>query len=266
MSITKRNKRVNSLLHQLKQKSALSIREIAKTLKVSEMTVRRDVQLLEEGGLVRVIHGGVIYVPGKLSSDRPKPASGHLYHLPTEETKMVDEKKRIGKKAAELLKPNDIVIIDSGSTTDYLVKAIPDDFPLTVICWATNILYEVQRKRNCQIIFAGGYYHENTMMFESPEGVELVRKNRANKVFFAAGGVHPKLGVTNTNQYAVGMKQASLEASLERILLVDSSKFGDIRPAYYAELDDFNKIITDEGITEEYRNIIENLGIELIIV
>ena len=266
MAVTKQNKRVNSLLHLLKQNNASSIKELADALKVSEMTVRRDVQILAESGLVRIIHGGVIYNPGKLNPEVFNEKSAPLYHLLQEETKRVDEKRLIGEKAAQLIKPNDIIIIDSGSTTDYLVKNIPPDMPLTVICWATNILAEAQKKQNWRIIFAGGYYHENTMMCESEEGVELIKKNRANKAFFAAGGVHPRLGVTNTNQYAVSMKRASITASLERILLVDSSKFGDIRPAYYAELEDFHAIITDRGITEDYRKVITGLGIELIVV
>ena len=116
------------------------------------------------------------------------------------------------------------------------------------------------------MIFAGGYYHDNSMMFESPEGVALIGRNRANKGFFAAGGVSDKLGVTNSNPYAVDIKQASLASSLEKILLVDSSKFGDIKPAHYAELTDFDSLITDDGIPDEYAELIEKLGIDLIVV
>ena len=116
------------------------------------------------------------------------------------------------------------------------------------------------------MIFAGGYYHDNSSMFESPEGVALINRNRANKGFFAAGGVSEKLGVTNSNPYAVDIKQAALASSLTKILLVDSTKFEDIKPAHYAEISDFDIVITDDGISEDYFNLIGSLGLELHVV
>jgi DeoR family deoxyribose operon repressor len=132
-----------------------------------------------------------------------------------------------------------------------------------VLCWALNILVEVHRRESCSIVFAGGSLHENSLVFESPEGVELIRRYRANKAFISASGISEKLGVTCTNTYETGVKKAAIRSSLERILVADSSKFGTIQPAYFADLSEITTVVTDEGIPAEYAEHIRTLGITL---
>lgn len=262
----KKNTRQYTILSVLQERNGIAVKELAEILAVSEMTIRRDLHDLEQQRAVQLFHGGVILDPEhqrpQIIIDKTNPR----YQLTAEDIRNADRKKRIGERAAELVEENDIIIIDSGSTTIHLAESLPAYLPFTGIFWALNILDAIKKKGNCSMIFAGGYYHDNSMMFESPEGVALIGRNRANKGFFAAGGVSDKLGVTNSNPYAVDIKQASLASSLEKILLVDSSKFGDIKPAHYAELTDFDSVITDDGIPGEYAELIEKLGIDLIVV
>ena len=103
-------------------------------------------------------------------------------------------------------------------------------------------------------------------MFESPDGISLIEKTRATKVFISASGIHDKLGVTCSNNYEVPTKCAIIGSSLERILLVNSDKFGKVKSSYFADLSDFNTIITDSGISQEWINYISQLNINLIIV
>jgi len=260
-NMDKKTERIGRILNALRIYQAITIRELAEALQVSEMTIRRDLRELSRDNAVKLIHGGAILNAGPEASS---PAS--IYSLVTEETLKIDEKKRIGQKAASLIEPQDIIIIDSGSTTEYLAKFIPESMPISVICYSLNNLFEISRKKIDKIIFAGGYFHGNIMMFESQEGVELIRKNRATKAFMAARGVSDKLGVTTANQYEIEMKKAALRSSLYNILLIDSSKFGKVGSAHYADLRDFSAIITDSGISQEYREIIEKLGIQLHVV
>jgi len=103
-------------------------------------------------------------------------------------------------------------------------------------------------------------------VFESPEAVEMIGRFRANKAFISASGVSERLGVTCTNTYEIEVKKASIRSSLGRILLVDSSKFGTIQAAYFADLREFTSVITDAGIPEDYAEHIRGLGIDLHIV
>ncbi len=260
----KRNKRLDEILQILKHKNAESIKRLSEALDVSQMTIRRDIRLLAERNLVESFHGGAIYNEDGAADGHESP--DHHYHLPTEGKRRQSEKARIARKAAALIEPDDIIIIDSGSTTERLATFLPSDFPVTVLCYTLNVLVEIYKKPNCTIIFPGGYFHPGTLLFESHDGAELIKRNRANKGFFAAGGVSPGLGVTCSSPYAVPNKRAAIDSSLCRILLADSSKFGKVRAAHYAELSEFTTVITDSGISEEQQDLIRELDIELIIV
>ncbi len=256
-----KNQRIKDIINILRLKNVVNIKELTKKLHVSEMTIRRDLDLLSQDKIVELIPGGAIFKPS-VDSERDE----EKYFITHEETRRIREKMRIGQKAASLIEPNDTIIIDVGSTTEYLAKFMQEDIPVTILCYALNILVEVYRKRNCDPIFAGGYYHENTLMFESPEGIDLISRTRADKAFVSAAGVHAELGVTCANPYELETKKTILSSSKTKILLVDSSKFGKTKIAYFADLRDFDMVITDTEITSEYSTIIKSLDITLITV
>jgi DeoR family deoxyribose operon repressor len=103
-------------------------------------------------------------------------------------------------------------------------------------------------------------------MFESAEGVQLINKNRANKAFISAGGISEKLGIMTPFRYEVNTKRAAIETSQTRILMVDSSKFGKIEGAYFAEINEFDVIITDKAVDTYYADLIRASDIELHLV
>jgi DeoR family deoxyribose operon repressor len=256
--MSSRRDRLATIVQTLQIQNAATVRELAEKLFVSEMTIRRDLSLLSQDHIVKLVHSGAVLNPGSLGASR--------YSLAEAGAQRGELKMSIGRKAASLLEEGDIIIIDGGSTTECLAKSIPDTLQLTVLCWALNLLVEVHRREKCSLIFAGGSLHENSLVFESPEGVKLISRYRANKAFISASGVSERLGVTCTNTYEIEVKKASIRSSLARILLVDSSKFGTIQPAYFADLSEFTTVITDAGIPEEYAEHIRGLGIDLHIV
>jgi DeoR family deoxyribose operon repressor len=252
--------RLEKILHYLKLENASSIKALSTQLSVSEMTIRRDLSILAEKGLIKMLHGGAVYTPHLQSHDEEKP-----YVISEASMEHTDKKQSIGKTAFSLVEQDDIIIVDSGSTTEWLAKYIPNEFPLTVLCYALNILIELSFKKPSKLAFGGGDFHENTLVFESPEMLELIKRFRANKAFISASGVNNELGITCGDPYEIEIKKAVLRSSLDKILLVDSSKFGVVRSCYFAELTDFTTIITDNGISEEYRKRITDSGIKLIV-
>jgi DeoR family deoxyribose operon repressor len=256
-----KNERIKTIVNSLKLKNAVTIRELTRSLGVSEMTVRRDLNLLAGDNIVTLIPGGAIF-----KVDAVPERGEEKYLIANAETERTREKVRIGQKAASLIEPHDTVIIDVGSTTEYVAKFIREDTPVTILCYALNILVEIYRKKNCSPIFAGGYFHDNTLMFESQEGISLIRRARADKGFISAAGFHEKLGITCANPYEIETKKAALGSSKTRILTMDSSKFGKTRIAYFADIGDFNTVITDSEIPEKYAKLIRDAGVELIVV
>lgn len=256
-----RNQRIKRIVDFLRLKNVATIKELSIRLDVSEMTIRRDLNYLAEDQVVEIIPGGAIF---RTSSDRS--GGDEKYLITHEGTKRTREKMKIGQRAASLIEPNDTVVLDVGSTTEYLAKFIPEDYPITVLCYALNLLVEIYRKKNCTPIFAGGYFHANTLMFSSPGGLDLIRATRSDKAFISAAGVHDSLGVTCANAYEIEAKKSVMTASKTKILLADSSKFGKTRYAHFADLQDFDIVITDEDVGEEYRRSIQERNIALIVV
>ena len=248
------------MLNAAALENAVNVRGLSKALKVSEMTVRRDLNLLSRENIVRLMHGAAVLNP----LNRPD-TNEDRYIIDKQEVINREKKMRIGKKALSLINPDDIIIIDTGSTTDCLARALPYDLSISVLCFALNILTAVNMRKNCKISFAGGELHRDTLMFESQEGINLIKRFRANKAFISASGINLKLGVTCSTQYETETKQACISSALENILLVDSSKFDKIKPGYFADIKDFDMVVTDDGIPFEYEEHIKELGIKLII-
>ena len=253
--------RLDYIGRQLALKSMVTIKELSEELGVSGMTVRRDLQDLAKDGILKLIPGGAVLQRESSIINQQE------YAITRAKSRMTKEKIKICKKAASLIQEEDTIIIDTGSTTEHLPGFIPQSARLTIVCYALNILLNVyNHHKNSQIIFPGGYFHENTLMFESSESIALIRKIRANKAFISAAGVEDKLGVTCANFYEVGTKRAAIDSSDVKILLVDSTKFDRVTIAHFANLEEFNIVITDAGIPEKYLKILAKSNIEHYIV
>jgi len=253
-----KSERLGRIMQTLRISKGSSVQDLAALLKVSHMTVRRDLASLMADEQVQMFHGSVTLHPSVVDE-----APESFYSLITAGSKHTDQKARIGRLAASLVEPDDALIIDIGSTTEYLAKNLSEDFAYTVLCNSLNIVSEAARRKNCRLMFSGGFFHENTLMFESPEGLDMIRNFRATKAFISASGASEQFGVTCVNFYERETKRTIIKSSMRKILLLDSSKFGVVRSARFAELRDFDEIITDGEIPPETAEMIEALGIVL---
>ncbi len=259
--MTRSDYRTNYILNRLSTDGFANIKDLSKSLEISEMTVRRDLKELSKQNIVTLIPGGAV-----LKRNPPINADEDNYLIQAAESVMLEEKIKISRKAASLVNPNDVIIIDAGSTTENLPKFIPENMPVTIICYTLNILFNVYENKNWKLVFPGGYFHKDVLLFESPEGIEIIKKIRANTAFVAAGGISEKLELTTPTLYEKNTKRAVIESSDTKILLVDSSKFGKIKISHFADLTDFDVVITDSGISKECEEIVKNIGIKLYIV
>ncbi|QQK09105.1 DeoR/GlpR transcriptional regulator [Miniphocaeibacter halophilus] len=247
----------------LKIKNYIPIRDLANMLKVSEMTIRRDLKILESQNIVKNIDGVIIYDPMDSSLREES-----QYDFNAELDKQFKKKSNIGKYAASLIEDGDIIMIDTGTTTQHIISNINPSINITALSYNINILTELRKNPNIKnpnikILFAGGYYYPNTQMFASVQGVKFIEGIRATKAFLSAAGVHEELGLTCRNSYEVATKKAVINSSIKRILLVDSTKFGVIRSEYFCDLDDIDEIVTDSKISEEWKNLLKEKNIKL---
>jgi len=256
----KKDTRLDYIVKLCKNQDNVTISYLAGKLNVSEITIRRDLKLLENLKLIKKERKRVYALES--------PSINHFinYNIVNEYQKAVNLKKRIGKKAASLIEPGETVFFDSGSTLFYMVKELPDSVPIKAICYGLEIAGILNNKKLIQLVVLGGIYHKETDMFESLSEEEELRNIRAQKAFISAFGIHRQAGLTSGSFFASFIRKKIIQASEKVICLADSSKFGIIECAHFAELKDIHLFITDSGIKNEYVELLKSLGIEIIVV
>jgi len=257
--MSKKSDRRKEIIKLLQMRNGVTIKELAGLYNVSEMTIRRDLQVLEAENFVNLVHGAAIYNP---QSDSDKIIKE--YNLVTAKSRNNEAKNRIGKYAAGLIENNDFIIIDTGSTTERIIPSVGIDKKFTLLCYGSNVMMPALSKPSIDVIMGGGRYNPETMMFTSKYNIEYINRVRATKAFISAAGVDEKFGITCMNEYEIDVKKAVMNSSVEKILLIDSSKFNKVTSAYFAELNDFDTIITDKDIDAKWEKCIIDKGVKLI--
>jgi DeoR family transcriptional regulator, deoxyribose operon repressor len=253
--MTSKQRRMEQIKSTVRETGSSAIKDLAKKLGVAGMTIRRDLSEIAEAEGFLLVRGTLFY------TGKPVSSSSHPYSSITAKTEHAEQKTRIARAAIGLLEPGDSIIIDAGSTTEYFVNLIPADLELSVFCFSLNILMCMLQKHNARIMLTGGLYHSSSMMFESREAIKLLRNSRSKKAFISASGFNLKLGITCSDDFESELKRTAIQSAQERILLVDSSKFGKIQTGFFAEVKDFERIITDDGAPADMVDAIRDLGV-----
>ena len=257
MANTERLERLKNLLIK---SNGIGIKELAKILDVTEMTVRRDLKSILETGDAVIVRGVAVYRPKAVSVE------AQVYSIEDQKKVMEEEKEGIGKKAAELLVVGDVVFLDVGTTVEKLVLSMEDNMQITAMCFAANTLFQLQKKNISQIIMGGGYYHPSSTVFESEAIIPIMNGLRATKAFIAPAAVDMDLGLTCSVPYDKTIKELEIKNSQKVIALITSNKFGKVKSTQFGTWNDVDVVITDKGIPKEWVDFLKDREIELFIV
>lgn len=252
--------RLEKLKNLLIKSNGIGIKELAKILDVTEMTVRRDLKSLLETGDAVIVRGVAVYRPKAVSVE------AQVYSIEDQKKVMEEEKEGIGKKAAELLVVGDVVFLDVGTTVEKLVLSMEDNMQITAMCFAANTLFQLQKKNISQIIMGGGYYHPSSTVFESEAIIPIMNGLRATKAFIAPAAVDMDLGLTCSVPYDKTIKELEIKNSQKVIALITSNKFGKVKSTQFGTWNDVDVVITDKGIPKEWVDFLKEREIELFIV
>ncbi|MFC6335546.1 DNA-binding transcriptional repressor DeoR [Pseudomonas sp. CCM 7891] len=250
---SKKNERFRAMHNALQGKSAIHLRDMAVLLGVSEMTLRRD--LVNDPQGLRLL-GGHVTRSGSLEPD---------YQVAEQDQRHIAEKRQIGVRAASLVRPGDTVFIDCGTTTPFIVEALPDDLEFTALCNSLNVMLKLQQKPNCTIILCGGTFHRRNMVFESRAEAGILEGIRVAWAFISAAGVSAAHGVTCYNLNEVEVKRRVMARAQTCVLVADHSKFDQVRAAHFAELADFQRVISDGGLEAAQQQVVKDSGAMLLI-
>lgn len=239
----------------LTQRKRILVKEVSEAFNISEVTIRKDLEILEKRGILFRVHGGAII----------KEHSVPDLALTEKERIAPKEKQRIAEAAAAMIERGDVIILDSGSTTTQIARQVKFKKDLKIITNAVNIASELAASEN-EVILTGGFLRENSFSLVGPIAEAALMSMTADKFFLGVDGIHFEYGLTTPNMMEGRVNQLMLKIAHEIILVADSSKFGKRSMSVIAQTQAVDKIITDKNIREEDLARVKELGIDILIV
>ncbi|MEJ5963730.1 DeoR/GlpR family DNA-binding transcription regulator [Pedobacter immunditicola] len=249
------NQRREKILDLLKEDGSAKVVDLAKLFKVTEVTIRQDLEKLEKDDLILREHGGAYL---KNVEDQVKAFS--LVHLDN-----MDKKELIASKCLEFIEAGDTIILDSGSTTTEIAKKLKGIKNLTVITNALNIALMLGAEPGIEIIMTGGEFKPPTLSLTGQKAADFFVGINVQKLFLATAGLSLKAGLTYPSISDLVVKKAMINAADITYLVADSTKIGKSSFASLGALSLVDYIITDAGIEDKHKNLFKDNEVELII-
>ncbi len=249
------NQRRDKILELLKEDGSAKVINLAKIFKVTEVTIRQDLEKLEKDGLVTKEHGGAYL---KDVGDQVR-----TFSLGNQEN--IDKKELIAAKCLEFIESGDSIILDSGSTTTEIAKKLRGFKDLTVITNALNIAMMLGAEPGIELIMTGGEFKPPTLSLTGQKAADFFKGINVHKLFLATAGISLKSGLTYPSLSDLVVKKAMIDAADTTYLVADSTKIGKSAFASLGALSLIDYIITDAGIEEKHKQVFHDNEIELII-
>ena len=232
------------------------VSELSVTLGISRITIRKDLAYLEERGMLQRTHGGAL-----------APSSGSLLDptLKEKEQQHLAEKQRIADAAAKLVFEGACVILDSGSTTTILARALRNFANITVITNAINIASELTNT-NFEVMLTGGILRNNSNTLVGTPAEDTLREIHAAILFLGVDGFDPSVGITTPNVLESRVNRAMVRASNRVVVVCDSSKFRRRSLSLIAPPSAVHTVITDKEISSQDLETLRSAGIDVLTV
>jgi DeoR/GlpR family transcriptional regulator of sugar metabolism len=254
------SKRRSSILDELKSKHSVRVADLSRNLGVSEVSIRRDLRILEEHGLLKRVHGGAVALDSHSIE----------YSLADHRDPQREKKERIGKAAAQLVGRDESLIFDSGSTPLQVARSLDRQLlqsgNLTVISAYLPVVKELGHWSGVHFILLGGIYLPNYNLMVGPQTIEQLKGLHVDKIFLGADGMTLSQGLTTANVLEAEVDRAMVQAATEVIVVSDSSKIGVIGLATIMPFSGINKLITDTDAPQDFIDALRRQGIEVILV
>ena len=227
------------IMDLLQQQGSVSVAALAERLKVSEVTIRKDLTLLEEKKMLYRAHGSAILINPYIN-DRP---------VNEKEKHNAAEKRAIGIRAASLVTPDDSILIASGTTMLFLAREIKAQGRLTVITSAVNIVPILVRDHNVDVVQLGGMVRNTSVSAVGVYAERMLQDFSCSKLYLGVDGIDLEYGLSTTNLMEAGLNRAMIRTAQKTIVLADSSKFGRRGFSKICDLSDVDQIITDSNVS-----------------
>lgn len=208
--------RYDRIVEMVNESGSMRVSELSDHCRVTEETIRRDLDRLEQAGRLKRSHGGAV----SIKDDQPE--------IPyrVRETTHAEEKKRIAQAALAMIRPGDRILLDASTTAGYMAANMPD-IPLTVLTNSIQVATELSSKDKIEVISTGGQLAQRSLSFVGPLAERSLETYHVDKLFLSCKGVHlDGGGISESNELQARLKQKMVGISDQVILLADASKFG----------------------------------------
>jgi DeoR/GlpR family transcriptional regulator of sugar metabolism len=241
------SKRKQFLMDALRRDGQLVAKALCEELAVSEDTIRRDLREMARDGLLLRVHGGALPL---------SPAMGDF----AARTQIAQaDKIAIGRAAAQLVRPGQVVFVDGGTTCTQLVRHLAPDLKATIVTHSPSIAVELVGHEGIDVIMLGGRLFRHSVVGVGASTVEAIGKMHADLYFMGVCSLHPKAGLSTGDFEEAGVKRALCQAAAETIVLASSEKLATAAPFKIVGLSDIDGIValrsTARAILAPYRKL-----------
>lgn len=231
------------------------IKDLCKKYHTSPVTIRKDLDYLEQKGVLTRVHGGAIFNQSQLE----------ILSISEKEKIHFKEKQRIAEFAESLIKPGEVIILDSGFTAVHIARRLKLRTGLKIITNGLNVANEIVGSNN-ELILTGGIFSKSTFGLSGSFAENVIKNSVVDKLFLGVDGVDLQKGLTAYNYEEAKLNRLMIHSASETILIADSSKFGKKTMAFIGRINEVHQIITDKDLDQMFIDGLHSLNIKLHLV
>ncbi|MFA5675476.1 MAG: DeoR/GlpR family DNA-binding transcription regulator [Christensenellales bacterium] len=245
--------RINEIERYLMDNKFASITDLCEHFSVSQNTIRRDIADLCSRGIAEKVYGGIVLRDGH-----------NVVPYNMRSVSNIDEKNELARLASRYIQDGETIYIDSGTTTPYLMRFIPQDCHITIISNSLNIYNESEQLPNANVISTGGLFYRYTNSFIGVSAISMLSNYHITKAFMAATGITIETGATNNSFHEAEMKKAVVNRCNKIILMADSTKVDKAASISFCPLKSLFAFVTDKKPPRHYIDYFDQNNIELL--
>jgi DeoR family transcriptional regulator of aga operon len=254
----KQRVRLTAILTGLQHTGRVSVETLSEQLGVSVVTVRRDLDALDEKGLLRRTHGGAVSIEPLFYEQFRRDQS-----FLAQEKHAADEKRRIGRAAAALITAGETIALTPGTTTTEVIRGLPINSNITVVTNTVNVAMELSQRKDVYVFVTGGHLHGEWFSLVGTAALRSLDNMLINTMFIGADGMDPSWGASCFNADEAELNSTMMKLARRRVAVVDSSKFGLVANWRICKPEELHVLVTDTGATDEKVAPYEKLGIKV---
>ncbi|KND56802.1 Transcriptional regulatory protein [Candidatus Paraburkholderia schumanniana] len=246
------SQRKKAILDALARDGQVLATELSASFGVSEDTVRRDLRELASEGLLQRVHGGAL------------PASPAIAPFARREAMESDAKRRIARKAAEMIAPRQVVIVDGGTTSALLVRQLPANLSATIVTYSPSVAVALAEHASLEVVLIGGRLYKHSIVTVGAAAVEAISHIHADIYFMGVTGVHPTAGLTTSDFEEAHIKRALAARAAETVVLASAAKLNAASAYRIGGIELAQTIIVEDAADAKLVEPIEKAGITVL--